>query len=547
MLCPFAAAALLSAGCSAPSDSIDDGGSAPESVSETREATSPAVRYLYDPYSVYFDDSVPGVRTAVTVCRTTTARSTQVVECPAHFGYALVAGGFKTIPQNGQVTPLVTESYPVDSYFWRVRSQDHKGGESIHHLEVYTLGILLEGATVDFLRKVHFFNFFQGTNALSMTYTFPHHMLFSGGFFMNPGTFGTVSRGDGVDGWSIAGREQYWFTNDYVRLHVRLGDKRIIQDFGALEVQQKPSPPGTYFGPGLAGVELSATSGWVVAGWGGDSQTASGGAGRLLYAVGAASDAPDARKSATFSIDPWGASSGDLTEYHTEARKVPNSHGLCSTGARLSPSMDGCVESICAQDPFCCNNAWDGLCVAEVGSICWQSCDEFTCSPSSFDASYWSSEPPLSANCYGYALNTPVSANPGTSHFWRAGFTNDELTRALIGTGLLPSSKTAECPNGRTKIALAIRADGGDYHLYRKDTGSLWSHKFQGGPPKQTDDMQVPITDPELANVVNSGSPYFVQGYFCGCLGTGQGDGRHVISAPPGEVWPYPEPWEVPP
>ena len=69
ILCPFAAAVLLSAGCSAPSNSSDNGESGHESVSETREATSEPVRYLYDPYRVHFDDSVPGVRTAVTVCK----------------------------------------------------------------------------------------------------------------------------------------------------------------------------------------------------------------------------------------------------------------------------------------------------------------------------------------------------------------------------------------------------------------------------------------------------------------------------------------------
>src|SRR5262249_20695456 len=29
---------------------------------------------------------------------------------------------------------------------------------------------------------------------------------------------------------------------------------------------------------------------------------------------------------------------------------------------------------ICAQDPFCCMQAWDGICVNEVGSICGQPC-----------------------------------------------------------------------------------------------------------------------------------------------------------------------------
>ena len=32
------------------------------------------------------------------------------------------------------------------------------------------------------------------------------------------------------------------------------------------------------------------------------------------------------------------------------------------------------LAGICASDPFCCNNSWDGICVGEVGSICGLTC-----------------------------------------------------------------------------------------------------------------------------------------------------------------------------
>jgi hypothetical protein len=42
------------------------------------------------------------------------------------------------------------------------------------------------------------------------------------------------------------------------------------------------------------------------------------------------------------------------------------------------PMPDGChscVTEICAQDPFCCDTAFDGICVDEVSSICGLACE----------------------------------------------------------------------------------------------------------------------------------------------------------------------------
>jgi hypothetical protein len=49
-------------------------------------------------------------------------------------------------------------------------------------------------------------------------------------------------------------------------------------------------------------------------------------------------------------------------------------HDECTEGAALDEGCSACVEDICAQDPFCCQTAWDGLCVSEVSTICGNTC-----------------------------------------------------------------------------------------------------------------------------------------------------------------------------
>jgi hypothetical protein len=51
-------------------------------------------------------------------------------------------------------------------------------------------------------------------------------------------------------------------------------------------------------------------------------------------------------------------------------------HGLCTTGAKMftgcaiGGTTDACVKEICNSDPFCCDNMWDQLCVNEVDTTC---------------------------------------------------------------------------------------------------------------------------------------------------------------------------------
>ena len=46
------------------------------------------------------------------------------------------------------------------------------------------------------------------------------------------------------------------------------------------------------------------------------------------------------------------------------------SHSVCSEGPPLSTGCFADVANICSFDPYCCNNWWDGWCVAEVASGC---------------------------------------------------------------------------------------------------------------------------------------------------------------------------------
>jgi hypothetical protein len=49
-------------------------------------------------------------------------------------------------------------------------------------------------------------------------------------------------------------------------------------------------------------------------------------------------------------------------------------HDVCDQGAALANNCDSCVSSICAQDPYCCNTAWDHICVGYVEGTCQIDC-----------------------------------------------------------------------------------------------------------------------------------------------------------------------------
>lgn len=45
-------------------------------------------------------------------------------------------------------------------------------------------------------------------------------------------------------------------------------------------------------------------------------------------------------------------------------------HHLCDRGDPLEACCSWCVAAICAEDPYCCDVAWDGICVREVATVC---------------------------------------------------------------------------------------------------------------------------------------------------------------------------------
>lgn len=105
---------------------------------------------------------------------------------------------------------------------------------------------------------------------------------------------------------------------------------------------------------------------------------------------GAISTASDPCVSSVCAVDPFCCSTAWDSICVSEVRTVCDSltcpeangtcgHSLCTTGASLVNTCDStkanCVSSICAVDSFCCNTAWDDICMAEVESVCGNNCD----------------------------------------------------------------------------------------------------------------------------------------------------------------------------
>ena len=79
-------------------------------------------------------------------------------------------------------------------------------------------------------------------------------------------------------------------------------------------------------------------------------------------------------KDATCCMSGWGSGCVEVAKVAC-ATKCDCQHGLCDTGNVLNEKCDPCVASICAADPYCCQNDWDGVCVDEVGTICGIVCN----------------------------------------------------------------------------------------------------------------------------------------------------------------------------
>ena len=60
-------------------------------------------------------------------------------------------------------------------------------------------------------------------------------------------------------------------------------------------------------------------------------------------------------------------------------------HDVCATGGPLTAVCSDCSTTVCENDPYCCDVAWDAICVnateAFCGLICPSECGDFYCEP----------------------------------------------------------------------------------------------------------------------------------------------------------------------
>jgi hypothetical protein len=70
----------------------------------------------------------------------------------------------------------------------------------------------------------------------------------------------------------------------------------------------------------------------------------------------------------------------DTSYYFGEVPPPECAHDLCVTGEALVATCDSCVATVCATDPWCCANTWDGFCIEEAVDWCVGiSCPSATC------------------------------------------------------------------------------------------------------------------------------------------------------------------------
>jgi hypothetical protein len=493
-------------------------------------------------WATRYDNSAAPVRTQVKFCRSGFGPAPRTVDCAVDPGFALVGGGARALWSSAGA--MLTQSQPLnDGFTWRARSVDHTYSEP-HDLEVYAIGLRLEGVNARVLRSMMST---AGTAAPSdaITSSAPGWIVSGGGSVTTtplPGKMLTRSRHDPL-GWSVAGKPLNQATPAGVGIAMRLIPTGIVEGFGAIDLWRRVGPTN-FVTTGVGTSVDSMLTGWAIVAYGGEA-TASSGPGRFQFGMGP--DGMILNRARAESKDHAVVSGGNTTVYYNAMRRVPNSHGLCNVGNKLATHMDPCVASICAVDSFCCNTGWDALCVSKVQSVCGRSCADYTCSTPVFTPNFWTSNGRLTANaCYDYANNRARPAGgwpavPGQN----AGFsltpanTNVEnVTEAALADGLTLSSETGVCPERRTKIALAIKPAGppppppaiptdlADYHWYRQDANGLWSHKMGTSAPSTLDAHGAVITNPRLAA---RGKHSIFGGYFCTCSSSSEGQGHAVI------------------
>ena len=64
----------------------------------------------------------------------------------------------------------------------------------------------------------------------------------------------------------------------------------------------------------------------------------------------------------------------DVQTRTAELQTATCTHGVCVAGSPLASSCTSCTATVCLYDPFCCDMAWDAVCVGEADSLCGNIC-----------------------------------------------------------------------------------------------------------------------------------------------------------------------------
>jgi hypothetical protein len=236
----------------------------------------------------------------------------------------------------------------------------------------------------------------------------------------------------------------------------------------------------------------------------------------------------------------------DLQELKDDIGSWSSSHGCFQCGCSCDINGDGEItpqDALCAFqvylgicptacgpcDEICCDVTLDGDCTPQdaleifkeylgLESVCSQPVAP-ECTPPPYNPEKWNDGGTIqhNNNCYNYANDeiTGTFAQPGRAcGDWPNPMECGEVYNAAACDGLVPSTKTAACPDDMHKVYLVVWPYT-DYHWYRQDIPyGMWSHKPGSTPATDRDGSGQPISDPETAD-----TGYYTShcGYLCAC------------------------------
>ncbi|MBI4704238.1 MAG: hypothetical protein HY744_24270 [Deltaproteobacteria bacterium] len=112
----------------------------------------------------------------------------------------------------------------------------------------------------------------------------------------------------------------------------------------------------------------------------GPGRTAAGGSGGAGGTGGAGGGGPTATSSSSASsgVAPkcgdGACAPSETAESCPKDCAVTCEHDLCEVGDPLSDGCESCVETVCGEDPYCCESYWDDQCIKEADSLCDAGC-----------------------------------------------------------------------------------------------------------------------------------------------------------------------------